>query len=356
MVNQVTSEQLLEKVLAVIPSFLDKRPGSMIYTICSAVCYGFYKNVYLDLAWTLDQMFIKTCNTENLFRHGAQQGIYPFSATRSEIKGKFDKTVTHGHRFKHESTEITYIATEESDEIEGYHYTTLVCETKGKVGNVYEGRLIPLTPIPQLTLSEVDELTVAARDDETHDEFLERLEFKMQNEAYGWNPSQYKQELKKIDGVGQVMPVRYTAQTETDYNAKVYIVNNENKTPSAELIQAVSDYIVANAPSTHNTQVLGAVVVAPPISATITLDGSVAWNVVKSQAETQIESVIEKLKDRWSTSTQQKLRISEITVAILGIDGVDDVSDVKINDIAENYEIPQYNIIDKGIITLTQGV
>ena len=80
----------------------------------------------------------------------------------------------------------------------------LICEEVGTVGNGYVGALIPITYIQNLKSATMTDLIIPARDIETDEELRTRYFLTINEKPFGGNLAQYDEELKAIDGVGEV--------------------------------------------------------------------------------------------------------------------------------------------------------
>lgn len=144
---------------------------------------------------------------------GAGNGDYNHSYTYvganhgSFVQGSkvlVDMDVPVGSRYSvpNDST-ITYIFTGK-ETIDSQEYNILECEVVGAIGNTYTGTLLPLVQIPNLVLSQVENIVSRGEDVETDEELRERTIAYLNNIAFGGNISDYMNKVGALQGVGGV--------------------------------------------------------------------------------------------------------------------------------------------------------
>ena len=211
--EQYTFEYLIEKALARVPDTIDKREGSIIYDALAPACYEL-SEYYMRLRKVLQNTYAETASGEYLDLRVAEQGIKRFEATAAVKKGIFTNEsgapleIELGSRFSTitDRESLNYIVTAPY-EVEGQivpgNYQ-LTCETVGTVGNAYVGNLIPINYIQGLGEAIMTDLIIPARDVETDDELRARYFLSLKDKPFGGNLAQYDENLKNIEGVGEV--------------------------------------------------------------------------------------------------------------------------------------------------------
>lgn len=86
MYENITYEVILNRMLDRVPDYMDKREGSVIYDAMAPAAVEM-QNLYIELDWALEQVFVGTADRDNLIRRCAEWGIIPYPATRAVLKG-----------------------------------------------------------------------------------------------------------------------------------------------------------------------------------------------------------------------------------------------------------------------------
>lgn len=80
------------------------------------------------------------------------------------------------------------------------------------------------------------------------------------------------------------------------------------------------------------------------VNANITLNGEIALDTLKVKVQEEINTYLLELRRNWEDSTNIIVRKARIEALILGIEGVLDVSSVKINGQTTNITLEQFEI------------
>lgn len=376
--EEFTFSYLIDRALQEVPDTVDKREGSIIYDALAPACYELAE-YYMQLRKILADTFIKTASGEYLDLRVMEQGIQRFGATYATKKGVFINNadgpaiIPIGSRFSVISDTITsnYIVSEAHADsfgvVEPGSYN-LVCEEAGTVGNNYVGALIPITYIPNLKSANMTDLIISARDIETDDDLRDRYLLAINEKPFGGNIAQYYKELREIDGVGdvQVYPVWDGAGT-----VKLSIVDNGFNKATPEFVNIVQNIVdpenglgqqgtgIGLAPIGHKVTVTTPNEVVVAIESTVVLMAGVSLPQVSPLIEAAIEDYLIRAKKGWGLRSEVNtysldIYISQINAAILGVAGVANVTNTKINgatndlsleQTAANQEIPQMGAV-----------
>ena len=88
MYENVTFETILERMLARVPSTMDKREGSVIYDAIAPAAIEL-QNMYIELDTVLNETFADTANLFYLKKRTAERGISQILATNAVLQGEF---------------------------------------------------------------------------------------------------------------------------------------------------------------------------------------------------------------------------------------------------------------------------
>ena len=210
----------------------------------------------------------------------------------------------------------------------------------GAKGNVASG---PITEIPY-SIPNVYSVTNQTKctdgaDEETDAALLARLLFRVRQPITSGNANHYRSWAMSVDGVGncKVIPLWNGNGT-----VKVIIVTAENESASTELIQKVAQYIESQRP-------IGATVtvVSPaPVSVDITAEVYGTAN-----AESVTETVSNYFKNTGFSLSYVSL--AQIGRLILGVNGITDYRNLKLNGKAENISLTNEQIPVTGKVVLS---
>ena len=392
MYENETYEVILERMLDRVSDQLDKRPSSLIYDTHSSTAIEL-QILYIELEYLIKNSYGDTAAREFLVMLCKDRGITPESATNAVLKGEFTPTdidVT-GQRFNIGS--LNYVVTEQ---IAPGQYQ-VVCETAGVIGNQYLGQMIPMEYIDGLETATLTEVLVPGEDEEETEALRQRYFDSFNEQAFGGNRAAYLEAVRKIDGVGDVKVTRVwngdirpaemipgikvqtwynsvkdtldaevRAWLETVYNAAsekkltvggtvlVTVVNSldygEASNVLLESIQTELDPVqnagegYGLAPIGHVVSVKSAETVAVYVTTTVTFEEGSNWTNTKAAIEEVIKAYLLELRQEWAESSYLIVRVSQLETRILGVKGVIDITNTKINGSAENLSIGEYQV------------
>ena len=241
----------------------------------------------------------------------------------------------------------------------------LTCAELGTIGDSYSGDLLSLDFIAGLTSAKVTDIKYSGTDIETDEALRARYVDSMQGTPFGGNVDSYRQFILAIEGVGgvQVYPHPDGAGTVT-----CSIINDNYQSPTDELVSKVQ--LLVNPPSTYqntspSTNSYGYGVA--PIGALVTIESATSYNVeieatlvfndttleiVKDEAIARIKEYILSVCKTWGTPVsrydskyEQALYTSRVIYTLLEINGVKNVTGVKINGQTEVLELEESSTI-----------
>lgn len=350
--EEYTFENIIKGALEKVPDDIDKRQGSVIYDALAPACYQLAE-MYMQLKEVLLNSFVTTSYGEYLDNKVIEQGLTRYKATyaKKKIKCIFQDgtpaTVQVGSRFStvNEETPITYkvidvFKNEKNIVVPGEY--VVQCETIGTIGNGYIGDLLPITHINNLKSCKMTTLLVPARDEESDDELKQRFILEVNQRPFGGNVAQYDDEIRKIDGIGevQIYPTWNGGGT-----VKCSIVDTEFNAVSEELIEKVKNIIdpkehegtgLGFAPIGHVVTITTPQVININIEAKIHLITGYTIDQVREEIKKSIESYLRELKKNWGIADEMNryelsIYVAQITMSILKVVGVANVTNIKIN-------------------------
>lgn len=355
MFEEITYEGILAEMLgkaAELYPDLDTREGSLLYTALAPAAVEIV-NLYIALDSVLDMSFPDTASREYLIRRCAERGIKPNSASQAVIAAECLPAGIHistGTRFSCEGS--TYVVTGERLG----SYFLMKCEIAGAAGNRSGGTLLPLTYVEGLIAASVADLTFPGEDEEDTETLRAKYFDSFNSQAFGGNIKEYREKVNSISGVGgvKVYPAYMGGGT-----VKLVIIGGDFSVPSDTLIQLVQTVMdpVENsgkglglAPIGHAVTVTG--VTAAPINIILGLtyaDGW-RWSDVEPYAKGIVDSYFLELSEGWADLDNIIVRKSILETRLLELEGVKDVSSVRLNGLLSNISLDDDEIPIRGTL------
>lgn len=359
--DKYTFKYLMESALDNIPDDLDKREGSIIYDALAPACYELAE-YYMELKKILENTFAETASNEYLDLRAAEQGLERYAVSYAVKRGDFltssgnPAVVPVGSRFSviSDTLNLNYEVTEAYlDEfgvvVPGAYRMT--CEEPGTQGNSYIGPLIPITFIPNLKTATLSDLLVPARDKETDDELRDRYFLAVNDKPFGGNLAQYDEELKGIDGVGevQIYPVWNGGGSvklsviDAEYN----IITNDFITTLQNMIDPTPQGTgLGLAPIGHTVTVTTPTEKTIDITTTVALESGYILSQVTPLIEEAIESYLLGLREIWGIPDDLNnyalaVYIARINAAVLEVAGIANITGTTINGLASDLILTQ---------------
>ena len=354
MFENITYEDILQRMLDRIPNSVDKREGSIIFDSLASAAVEL-QNVFIELDVILKEGFADTASLPYLIKRAKERGLSPKEATSAILKAISTPSsleIPIGSRFSLDS--LNYVITEKISDGE----YKIQCETKGVDGNSHFGNLIPIEYIQGLETIEINEVLIPGEDEEDVESLRSRYFKTTASQSYGGNISDYKEKVKEIPGVGgvKVTPVWNGGGT-----VKITFIDSTFGVPSDEQISSVQEMVdpfghqgegYGVAPIGHVVTVDGAEGVKVNITTEITYANNYSWETSKSQIISAVESFLSDLSKTWDEENETAIivRISQLESKILNCDGVLDISGTKLNGSATNLYLTKYQIPLRGTI------
>lgn len=352
MYENVTFEVILQRMLDRVSDQLDKRESSPIYNALAPAAVEL-QLMYIEFDIILKETFGDTASREYLIRRAAERGITPYPATYSLLKGEFTPSTINipiGSRFNLNDLNY-YVKSKISD---GFYQ--MECETLGIQGNQYFGDMIPIEYIDGLETAKLTELLVPGEDEEDTESLRLRYFSSFDTKAYGGNRKDYIEKTNSIAGVGstKVTPIWNGGGT-----VKLTILNSNFDKASSTLIEAVQEAIdptkdgsgLGVAPIGHIVTVDTVEEITVNVSTTITFDDGYSFVSLQAQIQSVIEEYLLELRKDWANQGSLIVRTAQIDTRILGIQGVLDIADTRINGSTSNLILSAYQIPVLGGVT-----
>lgn len=354
MYENITYEEILQRMLDRVPEGMDKREGSIIYDALAPAAVEL-QLMYIDFDTILSETFADSASREYLIRRAKERGVIPYPASFASLKAISTPSsldIPIGSRFS--LNDLNYFI---KAKLQDGEYQ-VQCETAGSNGNKYFGTLIPINYIDELETITISEVLIPGEDEEDTESIRTRYFETFNTKAFGGNKKDYIQKTNAIGGVGstKVTPVWNGGGT-----VLLTILNSEFNKASSTLVQTVQNVIdpdpqgegLGIAPIGHTVTVRTADEVTININTRITFQEGYSWTGQKTAITDAINAYMLEIRKTWANEVASVIRTSQIETRILNITGVIDVADTRINGSDSNllldaYAIPILGVINNG--------
>lgn len=361
-------ETILRAMLSYIPNTFDKRDTSPIPTALGPAAYAL-EDFFLCLDTVQRGAYISTAIGSDLDELSILGGVTRRAATPAVRLGVFNAPVPLGARFStvNGTDSIDFIVTEL---IEGTAYQCqLTAETAGTIGNEYNGPILPITYVPDLTSAQITDILIPGDNQETDSQLRERLVEALNSTAFGGNIADYKEKAGAIAGVGgvQVYPTWDGGGT-----VKLSIMGSDYLPATPTVVQNVQNAIdpptqglgLGLAPIGATVTVVAPTALSVDVSATVSLQTGYNVDQVLPLVEAAIEAYLLDVRREWDTNISDtnveyaaNVYLSRVTAAIVGTVGVVNATDVTLNGAAADLILTETSATQQlpvlGTVTLT---
>lgn len=341
----MTLEDRLDLMLAFLPDDYDTSVGSFFYDILYPVAEKLTE-LESNVESMPDKVFALTATGEYLDRRAAEQGIERTYATYAEgiltITGDPGSIVHDGSLA---ATEDILFSTQETVTIPDTGTITVraVCAIPGVRGNVAAGTItrFPISLPGLRSVTNVEPFT-GGYDAESDDNLRERYFEKVSRPNASGNKNDYIKWAKEVAGVGDVQVIPLWDGPGT---VKVVITDSNIQPADEELLDEVASHIEESRPIGASVTVVSAA------SLTINISAKLA-----KQSDLDVQDEVESaLKEYLSEYALEKEYVSYARIGslILSIAGIEDYSELKVNNGTANVEIPDGSVPVLGSVVLT---
>lgn len=352
MYEDITYEDILDRMLERVPDGMDKREGSLIYDALAPAAVEM-QLMYIELDVLLKEAFADTASRESLIRRAAERGVTPKAAVKAVLKGEFTPDsleIPLGSRFSCNGLQYTV------QEKTGAGIYALECGTEGTAGNTVLGRLIPTEYMEGLKTAELTELLLPGEEEEDTESIRERYFASFAAQSFGGNVQDYTDKTLAIPGVGAVWvtPVWNGGGT-----VKLTILDSAYNRASAHLIQKVQQAIDPTqggdgegfAPIGHVVTIDTPEEYAVDVEIGIVYEDGHSFESLGSQISEAVAGYLAELREEWQQEGSLAIRRAQIESRVIRIAGIVDITHTKLNGKEENIFLEKGNIPVVGVVT-----
>ena len=404
MFEEKTYEQILTEMKARVSDDYDKREGAIIHDTLAPTALTI-EDAFSWLGVFMDEMFADTASYYFLIKRAFERGLLPHEETQAVVKMVATPStapISLGDKFN--LGDFNYTVTSLTDTAGEYQMT---CDQYGSAPNQQLGSLIPIettNDMNDLEDASITEILIPGEDDEDEEAFRERYVGSLNSEAYGGNVTDYVEKVGAIDGVGGVKVKRrwrggynpanfipnsavqtwyennidslpaavktwltavYTAALDkyltVGGTVELIIIDANYSVPSQVLLDLVQVEVdpplqtgegVGMAPCGHVVTVSG--VVEETIDVELIdaeYDTGYSFPTLKATIEAAIDGFFGDLKRDWAGSQYLTVYRSQLTAALIAIEGIVDIGSLELNGEEENVVLTENQIPKRGEVS-----
>lgn len=349
--DKYTYEYFMNEALGYVPQDIDIREGSIMFDALAPACYQL-ADLAMELKNVMLETFVTTATGGYLDLRAEEAGVRRILATQAVAKVKVEDEngapydLNLGTRFSSIGDDPVYYKITSGTDIAGEYLMT--ADEAGSTGNEYVGTILPIDNLNNFGQAEITEISIPARDDETDESLRSRVIAEKGIGAFGGNVEDYIRMANEVDGVGavQVYPTWQGGGT-----VLLSILNNEFKKPAQTLVDLVQQTIdpdktgagLGLAPIGHKVTVKAPEEKLLSISFYLTTDPGIDSESVMAAITTAVEKYFDTTRRRWAERREGGYTTwiyrSQITSAILSVEGVANVANVKIGNQDEDVQM-----------------
>lgn len=336
MYENKTYENLIDEVLKTVSNDIDKSEGSLIFNAVAPAAWEI-SNVYISLDTMYNMFFFETADKEELIMRAVELGLSPNEGKSAIVKAEFNTEIPLESRFSIDDINYSVI-----EKIEDGIYK-LECEEVGKVGNKL-GTLTALEYIEDLEKSELIEILEQGEEEEETEHFRQRCFNYMKKPSTSGNKYDYYNWAMQCIGVGavKVFPLALGAGT-----VKLVIADNDKRQASEELLKKVKEHIEEVRPIGATISVVSVQEKKISVTANIKLKNGIVLGSIQENFKQSLEEYF----------SQNSFDMTYVSIAKLGnilLDtiGVEDYSDLKLNNQTGNISLEQEEVAVVGKVEL----
>lgn len=372
-----TYANILARQLDRVTDTIDKRELSIIQTALGPESW-YIEGLYLVLAQLQQNSFATFAVGEFLDYKAAERGVYRLPASSAVREAVFNVQVPIGARFStiDGANSVTFAITATMTTADEYFHYQATCETPGSIGNEYTGTLLPITPVQGLTYAQLTNILIAGSDEEDDESLRARYLLSLEDQIFTGNIAAYQDEILKQAEVGavQVWP-QYPAAGEVVCS----ILDANFNVASSTLVDLIQTHICPIDPSTSNPTrngygfaPIGAMVHIQTatnrtinIEMTLQLTAGIELAAVEDAVKQAIEDYFSSVRREFGNlvvttevSYPMFIYASRLTVAILAVDGVvnvtnllldGDPADIELVETGATQELPQVGTVTLNV-------
>lgn len=327
-----TPEFLKAKMLQVLSDELTKIEGSFSSDVISASAYRLHL-IYKELDALINTMFIRGLQGVLLDARCSEYGLYRLTGTKAKgsltLSGRAGAKLPSGALFVTDSgLEFIYTGNEIVYSTTGFKLIELEAAETGSKYNAVNETIRTAISYSGITPVNSSFNATGGTDPESDDDLKKRLLLRLRNPTGSGCKNDYVMWALAVAGVGKVHVIPRWDGVGT---VKVLIADNDLQPASSGLLDDVETAIEEKRP-------IGATVTVDSFEAVpITITATAALSKPKAEVEAAFTAAVKEYLKKATGAIQ----ISKLGCLLLNVEGVDDYSELKINNDTANLEFSE---------------
>lgn len=313
------------------------------------------EEAYADLDAINENMLVDTQDRDHLIDSGAECGLPILDGTPASVRGLLNCECEAGTEFTAIDADVNFTVIQELDPITiddvlWYRYEMEADENGVEPGD-YRGDIEPIDEVDGFEEGYIDATITPGTEDEETEDYRERRLNAFQSQACAGNREYYHDTIENnfsVMGVKSARRVPNATETASDSAVNIFVQGPDGGVASASLLAEIAEAMDPDGSageglglnpfgSVLNIQSVAASNIA--VTATFTFDEGYTFAGLKSTIEAAVDGYFAELRETWGedynelweTKSGEIVRISHIEAAILGVEGVLDITATTIN-------------------------
>lgn len=341
-----TKEEILARMLADIDDKYDKTVGSFFYDTQKPVAIENEK-LYARIETIADRAFVRTATGDALKEKLREMAIEMKAATAASgsvtISGTAGDLVPAGTKVM--SDKLFFTVTEGAViGADGTAEVTAVCDTCGSEGNVPAGAVKAFPVSAGFTGVTNREAFAGGYDAETEEEAKERYYALAKKPPTSGNKYHYEAWATEVSGVGAAKCIPKWNGPGT---VKVLIINQDREEADETLINSVAEHIEEERPVGAEVTVTSAVPLEIRVDVTLVLQRGYTVSDAEETVRRELNAYLKEI-----AFEQDYVSLARIGRRILGIEGIADYENLKINGGTANVAVAEEEVPVLGVVNI----
>lgn len=348
MYEDITPESIKAEIVSSLTTDIDTREGSYIDTLLAPVSLELWK-AYTALNAAIPIAFIDETSGAYIDKKCAEVGIIRKAGTKAKVTLQF--TGTDGAKIPAGSVFLTLAGQEFITQTAavisgGTAEVPADAEEIGATYNVLAGTIInQYNSISGVTAVTNPEAAAGGADAEGDASLVQRYYAYLQTPATSGNIHHYEQWALETPGVGAV---KVTPLENGPGTVGVLIVGPQKQPVDNAIVTACAAHIEANRPIGPVVTVSSAEGLAINIAAMVNISPSTTAALVQSAFASSLDTYLKSI-----AFIKYELLYNQVSFLLMGIDGVEDFSNLQINGAAENITIAVKQVPVLGVVEVS---
>lgn len=344
-----TPEAIRTEILDRMENVLDKREGSYTSDVVAAVALELSKAYQAQNA-VIPVAFVDETSGEYIDKRCAEYGITRKPGTKAKATITFlgvDGTVIPQGTSIMSDTKLEYITLEEAAISDGDAKTTAEAAETGERYNLPAGKITQMS-VSIGGISGVESSAAeGGTDPETDEALMGRLNDYRRNPSSGGNKYDYKRWAEEVNGVGRanIIPL-----IDGPGSVGVILVGPDMLPVEKETEEECKAHIEENRPIGAEVTVKSAEALEVNIDATLILEGTREITEIKQEFTESLTEYLESL----TFKSGAKIIYNKVLNRMLSIDGVEDCTDMTVNNAKASIEITEQQVPTLGTVEVTE--